>query len=67
MLANTFIPDPIPIVDEIVMAGGFVIHFFRTIRIMEFIAAHKFLSFLLLIAIIALLIWGVPAIIGLFS
>lgn len=56
-IINLFIPDPIPYVDELVMAGNMVLNLVKAIKIIEFINEHKILSVFLGITSIFLLLY----------
>lgn len=64
LLANTYIPDPIPLVDEFIMWVGLLAYIAQLLRTIEFIAEHKIILFLLLILIIGLVGCGVLILIG---
>ena len=45
LIANTFIPDPIPFVDEFIMVVGLLTNIVRVGKIGTFITEHKVLCF----------------------
>lgn len=58
-LINSFIPDPIPVVDEVLMIVAIInniLRVFKAISIMEWIRMHKALSICIGLTIIALII-----------
>ena len=56
LISNTFLPDPIPFVDEIIMWIGLMMHLARLQMMFEFIGRHKkaFLAILLIIIAVIL-------------
>jgi hypothetical protein len=64
LIANQFIPDPIPFVDEIIMYVGLFAHLNRLLHITNFIALHKkVIKKILLILLIAIVVTGIIIII----
>lgn len=57
LLINFFFPDPIPILDEVIMLGGIVSKMLFLERITDFISEHKILSALIGMAVV-LVIWS---------
>lgn len=56
-IINLFLPDPIPYVDELVMAGNIVLNLVKAIKIIEFINEHRILSAFLVVTSIFLLFY----------
>ncbi|MBQ7783354.1 MAG: hypothetical protein IJ368_05230 [Oscillospiraceae bacterium] len=59
-IINSLIPDTIPIIDELVMAGGSFAHFFRLIKASQFATKHPALlkALFIIIGVPLLLIIG---------
>lgn len=56
LAANTFIPDPIPFVDEAIMWIGLLFHMVRVLEIAAFVSEHKVLSFFIACAVLIFII-----------
>lgn len=55
-IINLFLPDPMPYVDELIMAGNIVLNLVKAIKIIEFVNEHKVLTVFLGITSIFLLL-----------
>ena len=67
LVINSFIPDPIPIVDEVLMIAATlndIIKIYKAMRIAEWIRSHKLLSFCICIVIIVLLSSAISMLFG---
>ena len=53
LLLNGFIPDPIPVIDEIIMVIAFCRKLTMALNVYTFISKHKFLTALIVIAVIS--------------
>lgn len=56
-IINLFLPDPIPYIDELIMAGNIVLNLIKAIKIIEFVNEHKVLSAVLGITSVFLLLY----------
>ncbi len=63
LLANSFIPDPIPFIDEFIMWIGLFAHISQFLHIAKFVSNHKILFVILFLIFLALVFWGIYALI----
>lgn len=56
MLLNCWLPDPIPVIDEVIMMSGILSKLLFVERIMDFVSEHKILSAIIGAAIIFMVI-----------
>lgn len=52
---NTYFPDPLPFLDEIVMVLGTLNHATKAIEVFEYLREHKLIAFLCIIAVVIII------------
>lgn len=61
LLLNSFFPDPIPVIDELIMLVGLAYNVNMVVNIKDFVEEHKILSILILILVVVgiIFLWNV--------
>lgn len=55
LIINTLVPDPIPILDELIMYIGFINKLSSLENILDFIVDHKIISFIIGIIVLVII------------
>lgn len=56
LLINTFVPDPIPYIDEIIMYGSMVKKMVNAGKILAWIDEHRFLTGIIILVLVVIII-----------
>ena len=56
-IANCYISDPIPFIDEFIMVASIIRKFYQISRIVNFIKDHPVVACAVVVAVVGVLIW----------